>query len=139
MAGPAVPICCVELTKAEDSAGVVCVDGRTEVAITSRSGIGGATLICKCDTWPAVITLNLKLHGLESIQMDNGLIRFEACETMTNEVPYYLSGSAQDAPQSGVLSLAIQNEKAFFSVQLPVEILKGNPERIHITWIDFYR
>lgn len=123
----------VELEKAEDSVEII---HDTTLVITSVSGIGGAKLLRTRGEWPSRLMIRLKLGGLESFGMDNGLIHFGTSLYRTKQTAYWRTGkSASD----GTLDVTITKTSEAIEIVVPVEMMEGNPESIRFGWIDFFR
>lgn len=141
---------------------------RLTLDITSKAGIGRLviTLLPETDagesTWPAKVTLRLKLKALAMIQIDNGAqtIISESLRgpkpratyvTPTDEIAKQQQKNEVDADHplhltirkvAGVEEEAAANQparEAHFEVNVPVAFLKNKPKEVHIRWIDYYR
>lgn len=111
------------------------------MTIASRSGIGGAKLVRTGDEWPSQLTIRLKLDGLESFRMDNGIIRFSASLMSPRQTHYWTIGKneKQAGPPDGTLDVTITKTDEAIEIIVPILMIKENPEAIHFTWIDFFR
>jgi hypothetical protein len=126
----------IELNKTEDSAEIVSIHDTTFVTVTSESGIGEARMTRVRNEWPARITIRLKLGGLESLGMDNGLIHFGTSLYRPKQTAYWRTGkSASD----GTLDVRITRTNDAIEILVPGEMMEGNPESIRFAWIDFFR
>ena len=85
------PVIRAELGKPEDTITIGGTKELTVINVTSKSGIGGAKLVRTGDTWPRSITIRLRLGGLESFTMDNGIIRFGTHLKRDKKVNYWKS------------------------------------------------
>jgi hypothetical protein len=131
----------VELRKVEDSVEVRWTGTAAVVTISSRSGIGGAKLVRTGDEWPSQLTIRLKLGGLESFRMDNGLIRFSTSLMSPRQTHYWKIGKDEKraGPPDGTLDVTITKTDEAIEIIIPLPMVKGNPEAIHFTWIDFFK
>jgi hypothetical protein len=140
--GLAEPELKVELKKADDSAAVTSAHNATVLAITSKSGIGGAKLLRTGAQWPERLTIRLNVKGLESLRIENGHIRLDAAFKRRRQVPYWNIGNNSDRrsrPRDGTLEVDMIKTETSIEIVIPREILDGNPERIGLFWIDFFR
>lgn len=123
--------------------------GNTVLDITSKTGIGVATITRKSEKWPETILVRLHLRGLESFKVENGKLAVE----------WSVSGSGKSASRvtlrEGRKETPIDQTSPYFSasekvvgkgdkgghfeVPLPAKLFAGNPEEITLRWIDFYR
>ena len=130
-----------ELRKTEDSVAVTTTRDAIVVSVTSKSGIGGATLVRLGEAWPTSIMIRLKLNNLESFGMSNGDIRFNTSIRSPGRMPYWKVGrnEKQSAPPDGTLEVLIRRADEWFDISVPSEMTKGNPERIDFGWINEFR
>jgi hypothetical protein len=130
-----------QLKKTEDSVAVTTTRDATVVSVTSKSGIGGATLVRLGETWPTRIVIRLKLNNLESFGMSNGDIRFNTSIRSPGRMPYWKIGRNEkqsDAPD-GTLEVPIRRADESFEIAVPSEMTKGNPAKIDFGWINEFR
>ncbi len=130
-----------QLKKTEDSIAVTTRRDAIVVSVTSKSGIGGATLVRPGETWPTKIVIRLKLNNLESFGMSNGHIRFNTSIKSPGRMPYWKIGRNKkqtDAPD-GTLEVLIRRADDWFEIAVPSEMTKGNPEKINFGWINEFR
>lgn len=113
----------------------------TVVSVTSKSGIGGATLVRLGETWPTSIVIHLKLNNLESFGMSNGNIRFNTSIRSPERMPYWKTGrnEKQSDAHEGTLEVLIGRADDWFEIAVPPEMTKGNPEKIDFEWINEFR
>ncbi len=130
-----------ELKKTEDSVAVTTTRDTIVVSVTSKSGIGGATLVRSGETWPTSIRIRLKLNNLESFGMSNGNIRFNTSIKSPRRTPYWKVGTTekQAAPPAGTLEVLIRQADEWFEISVPSEMIEGSPEKIDCAWINEYR
>jgi hypothetical protein len=140
-AEPAVDVFRIELRKTDDSVTVTPGQTTAVVRIASRSGIGGAKLVRTGAKWPARLTLRLDLKGLESFAAENGIIHFNTAIKGPKTVPYWRVGrnERQAATPDGTVEVAMVQTDEYIEIVLPRELTDGNPQKIGITWIDFFR
>jgi len=131
----------VKLRKAEDAAVISGTGDTVKVCITCPSGIGGARLVRGKSPWPRQLTLQLNLKGLESLVLDNGLIRVNTSLKSPAKTPYWKMDKSeqQDGPPDGTLELSITQTDGSIEIKMPKEMLAGDPSDLNFTWIDFYR
>lgn len=130
-----------QLKKTEDSVAVTMTRDATVVSVTSKSGIGGATLVRLGETWPTSIVIHLKLNNLESFGMSNGNIRFNTSIRSPERMPYWKTGrnEKQSDAHEGTLEVLIGRADDWFEIAVPPEMTKGNPEKIDFEWINEFR
>lgn len=127
--------------KTEDSVVVTTKRDATVLTVTSKSGIGGATLVRLGETWPTRIVIRLKLNNLESFGMSNGSIQFNTSIKSPGRMPYWKIGKNEkqtDSPD-GTLEALIRQADGWFEIAVPSEMTKGNPEKIEFRWINEFR
>lgn len=131
----------VELKRAEDSAVVTTTRHATTVAITSKSGIGGARLVRAAEGWPTRLIIRLGVRGLESLGMENGNIQFNTALDRRQPVPYWKVGKRDKRPETseGTLAITMQQLEGAVKIIVPAELIDGNPQEISLKWIDFFR
>jgi len=129
------------LKKTEDSIAVTSMADVTIVSATSKSGIGGATLIRVGESWPPAITVRLKLNNLESFEMNNGYIRFNTSVDGPESVPYWRVGKSEEQPgqPEGTLAVAVKRTGEWFEIDVPREVVDANATEIGFEWINEFR
>lgn len=135
------PLLSVELRKAEDSGEVVWTGRAAVVIIASKSGIGGVRLVRGSDEWPSQLTIRLKLAGLESFRMDNGLIRFGTSLMSPKRVHYWniaKDGRPSEHPD-GTIEVTVTKTEDAVEILVPIPMTKDNPDAISCSWVDFFR
>lgn len=138
----------------------------TAFAITSRSGIGGATLTRSHERWPDPLLLRIHLTSLEQLSIAAG------ATTLSLSVPNHgdklkplvsvviasqaLQPAAADAEEAiddrhamwpdirrfdaaGKPIDKVGPHDGWFEVRVPPALLADNPKSLAIRWIDFYR
>lgn len=136
-----VPAVNATLKKAEDSITVTSTADATIVSVTSKSGIGGATLIRAGESWPASITVRLKLNNLESFEMNNGYIRFNTSVGSPESVPYWRVGESDKQPvqTEGALAVSVNRTGEWFEIDIPREMVDPNATEIGFEWVNEFR
>lgn len=127
-------------------------DGTTVFDVTSKSGIGKATIKRKEEGWPKKVLLRLHLGGLESFKVGQKefAIEWSVASTGKNEATVSLvSGKrvatlAKDSPHYSEVRIVggerkIPLKDGYFEVALPPKFFEDNPQEIRLEWIDFYR
>lgn len=135
------PAVSATLKKTEDSITVTSMGDVAIVSVTSKSGIGGATLIRAGESWPPAITVRLKLNNLESFEMNNGYIRFNTSVGSPESVPYWRVGESdkQPAQPEGSLTVAVKRTGEWFEINVPREMVDANATEIGFEWINEFR
>jgi len=136
----------VDLQKTGDSVQMVSTRSSAVIDISSRSGIGGASIIRTGKNWPARITIRINLKNLESFGMENGIIRFNTFLKGPKKVPYWQIGQNKGpaAPLTkpparapdGALDVTMTSTDKLVKILVPKEMLEGNPQEIRFEWID---
>lgn len=132
--------------------------GSVTFEVTSKSGIGEATVRRLTPTWPKKIVLRLHLRGLEQLSILNEsekvafrasvqshgdrrrilqVSRGETTDRVEVGSPYFVEIGTFD--EEGHPTGTIPLKAGFFQLEIPAAMFKGNPEQISIRWIDFYR
>lgn len=127
-------------------------------AITSKSGIGEATVRRLTPAWPKKVVLHLHLRGLEQLSILNEAAKVtlrasvqshgdhrrilqvsKGGTTSRVEVgsPYFMKIGTFD--EKGRPTSTIPLKAGYFQLEIPAAMLKGNPKQFSIGWIDFYR
>jgi|GEM_PF-6412402 len=132
-------------------------EAETTVLIPSGSAIGRCMIRRQTLEWPKTVLVRLELKGLESFkvqvpQADDRALAVEWCVASSGDfsqrVVLWERGKEvpldSDSPFYTVVRVASQGrsiplESGYFLVSIPPQLLKGNPERIELQWIDFYR
>jgi hypothetical protein len=130
----------VELRKLEDSVEITSTDNGAVVTVNSKSGIGSARLLRTAEGWPTRLSIRLTLGGLESFEMENGLIHLRTSLRRGKQTPYWKAGNNErQADPDGNLEMTITTTDGVVEVVVPNEMMDRNPEAIRFTWVDFFR
>ena len=134
---------------------IIATEAQTTIDIRCERGIGSCELARTTDKWPTNIVLNLRLRGLESLQVAHGNSALEW--SVRSSAPHestcsYRSGKRvttlgpTDSLYSAVQLVGNKDNAAagiplegYFAVTIPGKFLEGNPERLKVQWVDFYR
>lgn len=130
----------IELQKPADSAAISYHQNAAVIDVASHNGIGSATLTRLGAQWPMPLTIRIKLVGLASFGMNNGIVRFHT--TFGHEkMPYWKVGKngEEAVAPDGQLEIPITREGGVFEITVPKEMTAGNPENMNFSWIDVYR
>lgn len=130
-----------EVRKTEDSVAISTKRDATVLSVTSKSGIGEATLVRLGEKWPTDIKIRLKLNNLESFGMSNGNIRFNTSIRSPDRMPYWVMGKNAKQPDApdGALDVPIRRVDEWFEIDVPPEMIEGNPPTIDFEWINEFR
>ena len=137
----------------KDSEVRVKSDGeQTVLNVTSRSGIGRATIRRKSPHWPKTLVVRLHLTGLESFRVTAGEKVLEWSVSSSGDHAVRVTWRTSDVERAVTddnplrKSLRIVGgtgefplKAGYFDVTLPSELLDDNPQAITLQWIDFYR
>jgi hypothetical protein len=145
----------VTTRKREDQVTAQVKGDSVTYAVTSPSGIGGATITPR-KGWPGRVVLQLKLRGLESLVISSGRIELHAsvlshsgnrrllsvkCANGRRELeqrsPYWTEIHAFDGTGKPVPGLP--GKGGYFELVVPQKLLEAKPRSLTIHWIDFYR
>lgn len=144
------------VTKEGDDAVAVKREGEKVVlAVTSRSGIGKAT-ITPAAKWPKMVVLRLQLRGLESLRISDGRTTLEVSASSHGDGGVRLSlrdgndekpVDAKSPYWTDVRILDGQNKPmkklppadGCFELELPAALMPGEGKPLELSWIDFYR
>jgi hypothetical protein len=120
--------------------------------ITSKSGIDRGTVRRKSDDWPKSILVRLHLSGLESFTAGNDKVAVEWSVSSTGKNAKRVSlrkgreelALDEKSPYHTEVRLVGGNGRiplkgGYFEVPLPAKLFEGNPEKVKLQWIDFYR
>jgi hypothetical protein len=146
-------------TKTEKPADQIkmAVDKNTvKLDVLSESGIGGATITMKHDKWPKTIVLRFHLRGLEWFSISNGKIKLSGSvlshsgnprllhvdedgkeKKVEMGSPYWTEIRVLDG--NGKTTDGLPGKGGYFEIRVPKALLEGEPKRLELGWIDFYR
>lgn len=147
----------IRCNKKADAVAVTTEGDRIILAITSPSGIGGATIERKGDSWPKQLVLRVHLRGLESLSVTCGDRKLSASvlshsgnprtlilwkdgkegPALTKDSPYWMEIVAMDAKGQPVNGLP--GDGGYFEMVVSQAILGEKSSTLTIGWIDFYR
>ena len=148
----------IRCEKKADAVAVTADADRTLFTITSASGIGGATIERKGDSWPKQLVLRVHLRGLESLGITTGDLKLSASVAshsgnprtlilakkdgkdsppLAKDSPYWMDILALDAKGKPVNGLP--DKDGYFEMVFPKALLDDNASKLTIGWIDFYR
>ncbi len=141
--------------KPDDRVTVELKNEQATYTVTSRSGIGGAT-ITPPHGWPEKVVLRLNLRGLESLRIVTHTVDLRASvlshsghrrllhrvedgkeQRIDEDSPYFTSIRTLDA--TGKPTPGLPEAGGCFEVTLPAALLQGRPLSLRLEWIDFYR
>jgi len=126
----------------------------TVLSIRSPFGISHAIIERTEEPWPEKIVIQLRLKGLESFKVSNGMQKLEVSVSsqdgkvrlwkdgdenspLDSKSPYWMEIRMLD--RDGKQAKAIPITDGYFEVHLPKAFFEGNPKSITLHWIDFYR
>jgi hypothetical protein len=142
----------------DDSVEIATEAGRAVLTVASPRGIGVATVQRRQPHWPMAVILRLRLRGLESLTIAADQVTLGVSVSSSPPHPARLHVSQTGKQQekaidrssrywtevrvleaNGKPASGLPAEGGRFELQLPAELLAGNPKTIEIRWIDFYR
>ena len=139
----------VQLQKPGDTAVIREEDGRTVIAVTSKTGIGQLTLTSKDGRWPKDVTLRLHYPDarpfkiLEGFEMTSSRMQVRSGSRASGKTPFFLVDddgrfSRDDLNPSGWLKLEFKPHEDDLDVIFPSHLWRDE-KKLHIQWIDYYR
>ena len=118
----------------------------------SQSGIGRATITTTSGNWPTTVILHLHLAGLEHLAISTGKVKLSGSvlSHSGNTARWCLTedGSGERRELETAIRVFDANGKqvaglpgkgGHFELTLPKSLLTGQPNRLELEWIDFYR
>ncbi|MFZ2632316.1 MAG: hypothetical protein WA081_09965 [Desulfosalsimonadaceae bacterium] len=135
----------VDLRKTGDAVEITSTRSAAIIAITSKTGIGGAAMIRTGEKWPARITIRLNLKNLESFRMENGIIYFNASLKGPKQVPYWRVNQSKEPATppakspAGTLDVMVAGTGKIVKILVPEKMIEGNPQEIRFEWVDELR
>ena len=142
----------IKLKKADDRIDVQLEKETLVFAVTSKSGIGGATIAPKNGKWPATVVVRLNLRGLESFSVSSGKQTLAGSVLSHSGYTRHLALRAEgeekeDEPgteikvfdAAGKPAAGLPGAGGYFEIRLPKQLLEGQPESLTLGWIDFFR
>lgn len=139
----------VVLDREGDTVQIQAEPERAVVILTSRSGIGRATITPGNQGFPRDIVLRLKYQGgrpfktLEGFDMTSSRMQVRSSSGQSGKAPFFLAGdegkfSNDDVNPSGWLKLEFKPHGDDLDVIFPSHLWRDE-KKVHIQWIDFYR
>ncbi|MBM4041158.1 MAG: hypothetical protein FJ290_21870 [Planctomycetes bacterium] len=143
--------------KEGDAVKVTVEGGKAILSVTSKSGIGRATVERKAERWPDELILRLHLRGLEALNIAAGDLR------LSTSLPSYTGGTRlyrvskegdeglkvdKDSPYwmdiqvfglDGKPIKGLPRDGGWFEMRLPKGLLGDQVKVVTLRWIDFYR
>jgi hypothetical protein len=140
------------VSKQDSEVRVKSDEEKTVLSVTSRSGIGRATIRRKSPRWPKVLVVRLHLTGLESFRITAAEKVLEWSVSSSGDHAVRVAWRTKDVERAVTddsplrKSLRIVGgtgefplKAGCFEVTLPSELLDDNPQALTLQWIDFYR
>lgn len=123
--------------------------GATVVEIKSKSGIGEATIARTGRDWPLPLIVRAHLSGLESFKLgkEGQMIEWSADREPGAGRATVLGDKTEEEIDPGdplytkatFIPADSDAEKACFEIPLPEAFFADNPQRVTLSWVDFYR
>lgn len=131
--------------------------GKTILQITSKRGIGGATITRTSDHWPKELVLRVYLGGLEDMSITSGDVRLNASvlshsghprllhlwkkneegPQLDKDSPFWMNVAVFDAQGKPIDGLPKQG--GWFEMTIPKALLLDQEKVLKLHWIDFFR
>lgn len=140
--------------KKDDTLAVQVNKEKIVFVVKSPSGISQAVIERLEESWPKVVVSRLHLKGLESFRASNGKATLDAAVSSQDAKVRMWKDGKEDAllddkspfwaairivGGDGKLAKEVPLKDGYFEVTLPRAFFAGNPKRITLTWIDFFR
>lgn len=135
----------------EPLAGITAEGGAVVLQVHSASGIGSCDISRVAhEAWPAVIQLRLHLRGLEQLKLHAGAVQVMTGISSSSGGQQFASAREGDGveralergeaewPHMNVMHGA-EGHAAVFEVTVPQAMLRSNPPKLSVHWIDFFR
>ncbi len=146
----------IKTQKSEDHVKAQIENDTGTFDVSSRSGIGGATITLAKGKWPTTAVLRLHLSGMEFLTISNGTIKLTGSvlshsgnprllhvveggkeKKMEKDSPYWTEIRGFDS--SGKPVPGLSGSGGYFEITLPKALLTNQPKSLELGWIDFYR
>src|SRR5262249_60224261 len=131
-----------------DALAVEATADRAVFTVTSRTGIGGATLTLKSGAWPRAVVLRLKYADgrpwryLEGLTLVVGRMQARGSMADTGKLPFVFAGAdgrfPPDTPAAGTWAVTIRPRDGVMEVVLPPDLCTGE-KSVTVNWVDLYR
>jgi hypothetical protein len=140
--------------RSDDQIEVKCINNKAVFVVRSPTGISGATIERVTERWPDTVVLQWRLKGLESFKLSAGQLKLEGSISSQNGDLRLWKDGKEDAPLNSKdpswIEILMKNadgnpvktvprKDGFFEMQLPKSFSEGNPKKLTLNWIDFYR
>lgn len=145
----------IVVKKGDDAVAVKREGEKVVLSITSRSGIGKAT-VTPAGKWPKTVVLRLHLRGLESLRISDGRTTLEGAVSSHGDgavrlalrdgndenpvdakSPYWTEVRILDGEGKPIKKLPPAD--GCFELLVPQALLPGEGKPLELSWIDFYR
>ena len=142
--------------KPEDRVAVAAAADGVIFTVSSRSGIGSATITPQGAAWPKSVVVRLRLAGLESLRISQAkttlsaavsshgdnrttlqLLEADKEKQIDRNSPYWTEIKILDAQGKPTRKVPVKD--GYFELTLPARLLRGEPKSLSLSWIDFYR
>lgn len=126
----------------------------TVFSVRSPFGISNAVIERTGERWPEAVVLRLHLKGLENFRVTNGKVKLDGSVSSKNGKVRLWKDGKEDASLDaksplwmeihsvggdGKPAQEIPLKDGYFEMVLPQAFFEGNPKKITVAWIDFYR
>src|SRR5262249_34290244 len=142
----------VDVQKTADTVVAQKEKDRTVFVVTSKSGIGDATIVLTGGEWPENVTLRFRYSKdsvfdmLEDLRMYTDRVVVVGAQKTSGRMRFCFTGPDvnQDVIEpggrepAGYLDVRVQAGKEGMDVTLPAHMLRGSG-KVRVTWIDAYR
>jgi hypothetical protein len=100
------------------------------IEISSKFGIGRATIKLTQGQWPKSTTIRLHLQGLEGFTVINGTTTIDKQQ---------LEVQAYDKNMKPYNQKYLRGEAGYYEIRLPESLITPGTTELRIQWVDFYR
>lgn len=111
-----------------------------QIRVISPTGIGELEIERLREKWPAKLVLRIEVKELEGIQLRNEQLDIHSFHKATESEIRVRDGDAwKESKGQPKHRVTIVKGDGYLDVTLPAVLLEGNPEKLHIHWVDYYR
>ncbi len=128
--------------KAEDSLQTTLTNDGGVLRITTKSGIGDATIKRDSGAWPKTIRLQLTVASLESFHVQTDVCTLSAAPGFKDSAVFHFDRKGDRLPDAKGAAFTLEFRKRgdrLIEVTLPAGLCTANTKVIKADWIDAFR
>ncbi len=135
----------IELRRADDKAEAAVTADRLVLEITTRSGIGAATIKKISGAWPATVLLRINRPVLESLSVGNDAITINGAAYAEQQAGrwHLAKGKTEEGellpPESPLYLRVRRHGNDGMEIELPKALFTDKTAALSLKWIDRYR